>query len=47
VLFDGRRRSLKGLDVQEGLTMIARFRGNPEVLKTDNGSEFAGKVMNR
>lgn len=40
-------QSLKGQDVQEALTAIARFRGNPEVLKTDNGSEFAGKVMDR
>ncbi|WP_336064789.1 MULTISPECIES: IS3 family transposase [Marinobacter] len=40
-------QSLKGHDVQEALTAIARFRGNPEVLKTDNGSEFAGKVMDR
>ncbi|WP_138435599.1 IS3 family transposase [Marinobacter shengliensis] len=40
-------QSLKGHDVQEALTAIARFRGNPEVLKTDNDSEFAGKVMDR
>ncbi|MBQ93060.1 MAG: IS3 family transposase [Marinobacter sp.] len=40
-------QSLKGHDVQEALTAIARFRGNPEVLKTDNGSEFADKVMDR
>ena len=40
-------QSLKGQDVQEALTAIARFRGNPDVLKTDNGSEFAGKVMDR
>lgn len=40
-------QSLKGHDVQEALTAIARFRGNPEVLKTDNGSEFLGKVMDR
>ncbi|WP_379945143.1 IS3 family transposase [Marinobacter sp. LM1] len=40
-------QSLKGHDVQEALTAIARFRGNPEVLKTDNGWEFAGKVMDR
>lgn len=40
-------QSLKSHDVQEALTAIARFRGNPDVLKTDNGSEFAGKVMDR
>ncbi len=39
--------SLTGQDVQEALTAIARFRGNPKVLKIDNGSEFAGKVMDR
>lgn len=26
---------------------IARFRGNPKVLKADNGPEFAEKVMDR
>jgi len=40
-------QSLKGQDVQEALTAIVRFRGNPDVLKTDNCSEFAGKVMDR
>lgn len=40
-------QSLKGHDVQEALTAIARLRGSPEVLKTDNGSEFARKVMDR
>jgi putative transposase len=38
-------QSLRGHDVQEALTAIARFRGTPDVLKTDNGSDFAGKVM--
>lgn len=36
-------QSLKGGDV----TGIMCFRGRPEILKTDNGSEFAGKVMDR
>lgn len=40
-------QSLKGEDVKEALTRIARFRGNPKTLKADNGSEFAGKVMDR
>ncbi|HAX09264.1 MAG TPA: IS3 family transposase [Marinobacter hydrocarbonoclasticus] len=40
-------QSLKGEDVKEALTRIARFRGNPKILKADNGSEFAGKVMDR
>lgn len=40
-------QSLVGRDVQEALTAIARFRGNPDVLKTDNGPEFAGKLMGR
>lgn len=33
--------------MQDALTAIARFRGNTSVVKTDNGSEFAGKVMDR
>ena len=40
-------QSLKGEDVKEALTRIALFRGNPKILKADNGSEFAGKVMDR
>nr|WP_097462131.1 IS3 family transposase [Mangrovitalea sediminis] len=40
-------QSLKGSDVTEALNGITRFRGKPELLKTDNGSEFAGKVMDR
>jgi len=40
-------QSLKDHDVQEALTAIARFRGIPEMLETDNGSEYAGKVMDR
>lgn len=32
-------QSFKCHDVQQALTVIARFRGNPEVLKTDNGQE--------
>ena len=40
-------QSLKGDDVKEALTRIARFRGAPQMLKSDNGSEFAGKVMDR
>ncbi len=40
-------QSLKGTDVREALDRIVRFRGKPKVLKTDNGSEFAGKVMDR
>ena len=40
-------QSLKGDDVKEALTRIARFRGVPQMLKSDNGSEFAGKVMDR
>ena len=30
-------QSLKGEDVKEALTRIARFRGNPKMLKADNG----------
>lgn len=41
-------QSLKGHDVQEALTAIARFRGNPDpdVLKTDNATveSFNGRL---
>jgi len=40
-------REWRGEDVKEALTRIIRFRGNPKILKADNGSEFAGKVMDR
>ena len=40
-------QSLKGEDVKEGITRIARFRGNPKILKAGNDFEFAGKVMDR
>jgi putative transposase len=40
-------QSLKGEDVKEASTRIARFRGHLKILKADNGSEFAGKVMDR
>jgi putative transposase len=40
-------QSLKGDDVTEALERIKQDRGTPEVIKTDNGSEFAGRVMDR
>ncbi|MGM0769930.1 MAG: DDE-type integrase/transposase/recombinase [Pseudomonadota bacterium] len=38
-------QSFKGEDVKEALTRIFCFRGNPRILKADNGSEFTGEVM--
>jgi putative transposase len=38
---------LKGQNLHEALTAIARFQGNSEVLKTDNSTVFVGKVMER
>ena len=40
-------RSLKGEDVVQVLRAIVNTRGKPETIKTDNGSEFVSKVMNR
>lgn len=40
-------QNLKAADVAEELDRIAFLRGTPEIMKTDNGSEFAGKVMDR
>ena len=40
-------QSLKGEDVVQVLSAIVNTRGKPETIKTDNGSEFVGKVMDR
>jgi putative transposase len=40
-------QSLKGEDVVGVLNMIERQRGLPRTIKTDNGSEFIGKAMDR
>lgn len=39
--------SLGGQDVAETVTAIVAKRGLPSAIKVDNGSEFAGKVMDR
>jgi putative transposase len=40
-------QSLKGEDVVQVLNGIAAQRGRPQVIKSDNGSEFAGKAMDK
>ena len=40
-------QSLKGEDVVRVLDAIARERGKPHTVKTDNGSEFIGKAMDK
>jgi putative transposase len=40
-------QSLKGEDVAGALNRIAERRGLPRTIKTDNGSEFVSKVMDK
>ena len=40
-------QSLKGEDVARVLNRIVHERGKPGTIKTDNGSEFISKVMDR
>lgn len=40
-------QSLKGEDVVNALNRICAERGRPKTIKTDNGSEFISKVMDR
>lgn len=40
-------QSLRGEHVAEAMTRLAAARGRPAAIKVDNGSEFAGKVMDR
>lgn len=40
-------QSLKGEDVVQVLKAIVSARGKPATIKTDNGSEFVGKVMDK
>lgn len=40
-------QSLKGEDVVDSLNRICAVRGTPKVIKTDNGSEFISKAMDR
>jgi putative transposase len=40
-------QSLKGSDVVTALNRIVALRGTPMTIKTDNGSEFISKVMDR
>ena len=40
-------QSLKGEDVVKVVDRIARDRGAPQTIKTDNGSEFISKAMDR
>ena len=40
-------QSLKGEDVTDALDRIKQERGTPEIVTTDNGSEIAGRVMDR
>jgi putative transposase len=40
-------QSLKGEDVVRVLTAITQERGLPQTIKSDNGSEFISKVMDR
>jgi len=40
-------QSLKGEDVVRTLTRIAAARGKPRTVKSDNGSEFISKAMDR
>ncbi len=39
--------SLKGEDVVRTLSRIAMVRGTPKTIKSDNGSEFVSKSMDR
>ncbi len=40
-------QSLRGEHVAEAMTRLVAERGKPAAIKVDNGSEFAGKVMDR
>lgn len=40
-------QSLRGEHVAEAMTRLVAQRGKPAAIKVDNGSEFAGKVMDR
>ena len=40
-------QSLRGEHVADAMTRLAAARGRPAAIKVDNGSEFAGKVMDR
>jgi putative transposase len=40
-------QSLKGEDARQVLKAIVGARGKPATIKTDNGSEFVGKVINK
>ena len=40
-------QSLKGEDVVHTLTQITAVRGKPKTIKSDNGSEFISKAMDR
>src|SRR5947209_13552624 len=40
-------QSLKGEDVVDSLNRICAERGLPKTIKTDNGSEFISKVMDK
>ena len=40
-------QSLKGEDVVQVLKAIVSARGKPATIKTDNGSEFVGKIMDK
>ncbi|MGW6163816.1 DDE-type integrase/transposase/recombinase, partial [Bacillus altitudinis] len=39
--------SLRADDVAEAVARLVAGRGRPDAIKVDNGSEFAGKVMDR
>ena len=40
-------QSLKGEDVASVLSRIVGERGKPQTIKSDNGSEFISKVMDK
>jgi len=40
-------QSLRGEHVADAMTRLMAQRGKPAAIKVDNGSEFAGKVMDR
>ena len=40
-------QSLRGAHVAEAMTRLVAERGLPTAIKVDNGSEFAGKIMDR
>jgi len=40
-------QSLRGEHVADAMTRLVAQRGKPAAIKVDNGSEFAGKVMDR